>query len=288
MAAGEVFCVIGGSGCGKSTLLRVVTGLLPPLAGAVRIDGEEMIITGAGATEIRLKPGQYKVLASRDGKVVRQELVTITKNGRQVVRISREAAEPAAAAGGTGKVPEAMPEADAVRQELRRRNPDFKGVVAYDIEEGRIVGCKIVGGAFAQRGALQLEPDFRDDRMGRRRLRGEHGSFRLGRGGGVIGRRHKGGVGRLFRCGGSRRGDIGLIGGIAARVGQRSSGGRRGRLGIASGRRFDPNVLPYFQAGGIGQLVIVARRGSGRADCGERMRLRPRLIGRGQQNGQCD
>ena len=108
------------------------------------------------------------------------------------------------------------------------------------------------------------------------------------RDGGVIGRSHKGGVGRLFRCGGSRRGDVGLIGGIAARVGQRSSGGRRGRLGIASGRRFDPNVLPYFQAGGIGQLVIVARRGSGRADCGERMRVRPRLIGRGQQNGQCD
>ena len=36
---GEVLCVIGGSGCGKSTLLRVLTGLLPPLQGIVRIDG---------------------------------------------------------------------------------------------------------------------------------------------------------------------------------------------------------------------------------------------------------
>ena len=38
---GEVLCVIGGSGCGKSTLLRVLTGLLPPLTGTVRIDGQD-------------------------------------------------------------------------------------------------------------------------------------------------------------------------------------------------------------------------------------------------------
>jgi hypothetical protein len=57
---------------------------------SVSIDGEDMVITGTGAKEIRLKPGQYKVLARKDGKVVSQELVTITKNGRQVVRVSKE------------------------------------------------------------------------------------------------------------------------------------------------------------------------------------------------------
>ena len=41
VAPGEVLCVIGGSGCGKSTLLRVLTGLLPPLAGTVGIDGKD-------------------------------------------------------------------------------------------------------------------------------------------------------------------------------------------------------------------------------------------------------
>ena len=41
MAAGEVVCVIGGSGSGKSTLLRVLTGLLPPLTGTVRIVGQD-------------------------------------------------------------------------------------------------------------------------------------------------------------------------------------------------------------------------------------------------------
>lgn len=120
---------------------------------SVTIDGEEMVITGTGAKEIRLKPGQYKLLASKNGKVVHQELVTVTNNGRQVVRVSREAAAPRSATppdaqAQTGEVTalSANDQAEKVRQDLRRRNPDFRGVIAYDIEVGRIVGCKIVGG----------------------------------------------------------------------------------------------------------------------------------------------
>ena len=48
-------------------------------------------ITGAGVKEIRLQPGRYTVEASKNGKLVQQELVTVTRNGRQVVRVSREA-----------------------------------------------------------------------------------------------------------------------------------------------------------------------------------------------------
>jgi serine/threonine protein kinase len=58
---------------------------------SVSIDGEEIVIAGAGIKEIRLAPGQYQVLASKDGKVVRRELVTVARNGRRVVRISKEA-----------------------------------------------------------------------------------------------------------------------------------------------------------------------------------------------------
>src|SRR6516225_2717207 len=65
---------------------------------SVTVDGGDVVITGAGAKEIRLRPGQYKVQASKDGKVVRQELVTVTRNGRQVVRITREAGPLAGAA----------------------------------------------------------------------------------------------------------------------------------------------------------------------------------------------
>jgi len=57
---------------------------------SVRIDGAELVITGAGVKEIRLKPGNYAVEARKNGKLLSHELVTVAKNGRQVVRISQE------------------------------------------------------------------------------------------------------------------------------------------------------------------------------------------------------
>ncbi len=57
---------------------------------SVTIEGEDIVIKGAGAKEIRLKPGQYKVLATIDGKVVQRELITVHRNGRQIVRITQE------------------------------------------------------------------------------------------------------------------------------------------------------------------------------------------------------
>jgi phospholipid/cholesterol/gamma-HCH transport system ATP-binding protein len=38
----EIVALLGGSGCGKSTLLRTVCGLVPPLAGEVRLFGESL------------------------------------------------------------------------------------------------------------------------------------------------------------------------------------------------------------------------------------------------------
>ena len=39
---GEIISLIGPSGSGKSTLLRVLVGLLPPTAGSIRLDGQEI------------------------------------------------------------------------------------------------------------------------------------------------------------------------------------------------------------------------------------------------------
>ena len=44
---GETFVVLGGSGCGKSTLLKHMIGLVPPLAGEIRIAGDRI----AGGSE---------------------------------------------------------------------------------------------------------------------------------------------------------------------------------------------------------------------------------------------
>ena len=40
IAKGEFIAVVGPSGCGKSTLMKLVTGLLPPSSGVVRVHGE--------------------------------------------------------------------------------------------------------------------------------------------------------------------------------------------------------------------------------------------------------
>src|SRR5580658_5839040 len=36
---GEFVSIIGPSGCGKSTVLRLISGLTPPSAGTIRVDG---------------------------------------------------------------------------------------------------------------------------------------------------------------------------------------------------------------------------------------------------------
>lgn len=61
----------------------------------VALDGEELTILGAGPQEVRLKPGTYRVSASKDGKPakVSQELVTISKFGKQIVKVTFDANE---------------------------------------------------------------------------------------------------------------------------------------------------------------------------------------------------
>ena len=58
---------------------------------SVRIDGSDLVITGTGVKELRVKPGDYRVVASKDGRVVQQDLVRVERNGRRVFRVAREA-----------------------------------------------------------------------------------------------------------------------------------------------------------------------------------------------------
>ena len=48
--AGEAIGIVGESGCGKSTIMKLVTGLLPPTGGEVRVNGTKVTgpIKGVG------------------------------------------------------------------------------------------------------------------------------------------------------------------------------------------------------------------------------------------------
>lgn len=113
---------------------------------SVTVDGADLVITGAGAKEIRLKPGQYKVEASKDGKVVRREVVTVSRNGRQVVRISKEG-EPLTDAERWERSVAQLPaeqQVKAVVQRLKELNPAFDGTVTPTIEDGVVKGLSFL------------------------------------------------------------------------------------------------------------------------------------------------
>jgi peptide/nickel transport system ATP-binding protein len=52
---GRTLAVVGESGSGKSTLARVITGLLPPVAGSIRFAGRELAPALAGRTKDDLR-----------------------------------------------------------------------------------------------------------------------------------------------------------------------------------------------------------------------------------------
>jgi Tol biopolymer transport system component len=56
----------------------------------VLIDGEEVVVTGAGPKEIRLRPGQHELQTVQDGKPTDTKLVTVMRDGREVIKVSRE------------------------------------------------------------------------------------------------------------------------------------------------------------------------------------------------------
>ncbi len=110
VAAG-LLCLLVGVGFSEATgmtrLTATVVRLLTPdgtlvvevndPSVKVTIEGDGgLIITGAGAQKVRLRPGSYRLNATKDGKPVRldRDLVTVTRADKQVVRVRLEG-EPA-------------------------------------------------------------------------------------------------------------------------------------------------------------------------------------------------
>ena len=56
----------------------------------VALDDKDLVITGPGPQEVRLRLGQHRLTASKDGKPVRDELITITRDNKPTVTVRRE------------------------------------------------------------------------------------------------------------------------------------------------------------------------------------------------------
>ena len=158
-AAAALAVLLAGVGIGEATGVTDVRGTVIRLFSpegtlvvevddpgvSVAVDGANVVITGAGAKEIRLRPGRYKVEASKDGKVVCQELVTVTRNGRQVVRISKESERVGYVASVSDPWEESVAalsaeqQVEAVERRLRELNPEFHSNVESQIRDGKVV-----------------------------------------------------------------------------------------------------------------------------------------------------
>jgi hypothetical protein len=88
LAAAAMVAIVLTFKTSKGTLVVEVDD--PDIKVALDGEGEELTITGAGTQEVRLKPGTYHVAATKDGKPakVSQQVVSIAKNGKQVVKVS--------------------------------------------------------------------------------------------------------------------------------------------------------------------------------------------------------
>ena len=56
---GETFALVGESGSGKSTVARAISGLLPPVAGSISLDGAALAPRIARRTEVQRRTVQY-------------------------------------------------------------------------------------------------------------------------------------------------------------------------------------------------------------------------------------
>src|SRR5262249_35970340 len=53
------------------------------------VDGEELVFIGTGAQEFRFRPGPHKVVATKAGVRVFDKIVTIKRDGKELVTVSQ-------------------------------------------------------------------------------------------------------------------------------------------------------------------------------------------------------
>ena len=107
----------------------------------VSVDGEAVVIQGTGPEEVRVRPGPHRVLGTREGAKVNDEVIEIRRGDSQLVKVTREFAlrppppVPAAAPGGTLGLPGPEPVPRCPRAEILAAAPgrvrDFAGHIDW-------------------------------------------------------------------------------------------------------------------------------------------------------------
>ncbi len=104
IAAAAVLCLFGGLGLTEATgvtrlagtVVRIVTGEgtliieIDDPTVQVALDSEELTISGGGVEQVRLRPGSYKLQATKDGQPIKTDVLTIERGDTKVVTIRVE------------------------------------------------------------------------------------------------------------------------------------------------------------------------------------------------------
>ena len=92
----------------RSTMIRLLTSTgtlvveLDDPEVKVWIAEQELVFHGPGVQEIRLKPGQYPLRTGKADQIWEQELITVSRNGKQVIRVRHEPPKTAHATENSG------------------------------------------------------------------------------------------------------------------------------------------------------------------------------------------
>jgi WD40 repeat protein len=145
LAAAVLVLALGGLGVSEvtggteltnfiATVLRIrtPTGTLvvevddPQVDVNVDEDGKEITISGAGVHEVKLRAGQHRLKATKEGVSLQDEIVSISRGGKQIVKVSMEgdkatAAKKASAQDELLRERDAHQRAEVELQALRER-----------------------------------------------------------------------------------------------------------------------------------------------------------------------